>query len=297
MQAIAEHGSFTGAAKVLGTTQPAISQLVKRQEQRLGTPLVERFGRRIRLTEAGKLIASRAENVLQELNAISVGVHSLACLQSGQVRIAAFPSAAATFIPPALADLSRSHEEVSVSLIEQEPPEALAALEDGECDIAVVFDYDLSDTAADLGASLQITELLIESMEVVVAADHPLARNQVASMRDFANERWVAGCPRCRGFLQDLAGEAGFSPQVGFQTEETLTMVALVGHGLGVAVLPELMTVRAAPERVARIGLSPARSRRVRAVTTADAAKVPAVAATLKLLGQAAESFAADMRR
>lgn len=91
MKAIADEGSFTAAATSLGFTQPAISQMVRRLEQRTGTALVERLGRNVRLTEAGEVLARHAVTVLAALDAAEEEVAAIAGLRSGRVRLMAFP--------------------------------------------------------------------------------------------------------------------------------------------------------------------------------------------------------------
>ena len=103
MRAIADEGSFTGAAISMGYSQPAISQMVRRLEQRTGTVLVERVGRKVRLTEAGQVLARHALTVLAALDAAEEEVAAIAGLRAGRVRLMAFPSASATLVPRALA--------------------------------------------------------------------------------------------------------------------------------------------------------------------------------------------------
>jgi len=141
MKAIAEEGSFTGAAVALGYSQPAVSQMVRRLEQRTGTVLVERIGRNVRLTEAGKVLARHAVGVLSALDAAEEEVAAIAGLRAGRVRLMAFPSSSASLVPRALALVKERFPDISVTFSEGEPPESLAALRAGECDIAVAFAY------------------------------------------------------------------------------------------------------------------------------------------------------------
>ena len=108
MKAIADEGSFTSAANALGFTQPAISQMVRRLEQRTGTVLVERYGRQVRLTEAGQVLARHAVGVLAALDAAEEEITAIAGLRAGRVRLQAFPSSSATLVPKALAILTRA---------------------------------------------------------------------------------------------------------------------------------------------------------------------------------------------
>ena len=139
MRAIADEGSFTGAAASLGYSQPAVSQMVRRLEQRSGTVLVERIGRNVRLTEAGQVLARHAVGVLAALDAAEEEVAAIAGLRSGRVRLMAFPSSSASLVPRALGLVKKRFPDVRVTFSEGEPPESIAALRAGECDIAVAF--------------------------------------------------------------------------------------------------------------------------------------------------------------
>src|SRR5690242_20818226 len=125
MRAIADEGSFTGAALALGYSQPAISQMVRRLEQRTGTVLVERVGRNVRLTEAGQVLARHAVAVLAALDAAEEEVAAIAGLRAGRVRLMAFPSSSATLVPRALALVKQRFPDVQVTFTEAEPPESL----------------------------------------------------------------------------------------------------------------------------------------------------------------------------
>ena len=177
MKAIADEGSFTAAAASLGYTQPAISQMVRRLEQRTGTVLVERVGRNVRLTEAGQVLARHATPVLAALDAAEEEVAAIAGLRSGRVRLMAFPSASATLVPRALSLVKQRFPDVNISFTEAEPPESLAALKAGECDLAVAFAYegtDLGRGEEDLDQFV-ITPLLDDEVRLAVPEGHPVA--------------------------------------------------------------------------------------------------------------------------
>lgn len=216
MKAIADEGSFTAAAASLGYSQPAISQMVKRLEDKTGTALVERMGRVVRLTEAGQVLARTAVPVLSALESAESEVASIAGLRSGRVRLMSFPSASSTLVPRALALVKRRFPDVQVSFAEAEPPESLAALRAGECDIAVAFAYEGTDLGRgedDLD-SLTTLKLLDDGVSLALPKSHEFSARDSLAMDELADAPWIAGCPRCRGHLVSLATGAGFSPDV-----------------------------------------------------------------------------------
>jgi DNA-binding transcriptional LysR family regulator len=293
MRAIADEGSFTAAALALGYSQPAVSQMVRRLEQRTGTALVERVGRSVRLTEAGAVLARHATPVLAALDAAEEEVAAIAGLRSGRVRLMAFPSSSATLVPRALALVKKRFPDVTVSFTEAEPPESLAALRAGECDIAVAFAYE--------GAELEVPDedlemfsirpLLDDEVRLALPKDHPLAAEDVVDLADLDDDSWIAGCPRCRGHLLQMCHDVGYTPNVSFETEDYVAVQGLIAEGLGVALIPELILRTTHHPDVATRRVRPESIRRIYAVTTPDLERVPAVKATLDALCESASAL------
>lgn len=286
MKAISDEGSFTAAAASLGYSQPAISQMVRRLEQRTGTTLVERVGRTVRLTEAGEVLARHAVAVLKALQEAEDEVSAIAGLEAGRVRLKAFPSASATVVPGALAQLREQHPGVTVTFSEGEPPESIAALRAGDCDIALVFAYDGAGlpAAEEEMHTLHPVELFDDPVKVALPRRHRLAGESVVNLADLSGEDWIAGCPRCRGHLLDSCEIAGFRPKVTYETEDYMAVLGLVGAGLGCALLPALNLAKADHPEVVTRAIDPPSHRTVYAVTTPDLIGVPAVATTLTAL-------------
>lgn len=299
LHAVGEHGSITAAARETGVSQPAASQHVRRLERRLGTALVERVGRAVRLTPAGAALARHGESLNATLRAALLEVEALAGLRAGVVRLAAFPSSTATLVPTALAALRAAHPGLTVRLAEVEPPESLAMLRAGECDVVLAFSYpgidrgsgqgDAAATGADDAARLVTTHVLDDVTTVALPADHPLAEVTGLELAQLARDEWIAGCPRCRQHLLSAAHASGFTPGITYATDDYSAVLGLVSAGLGVALLPGLVRPIAQrhPGVVVRevTGVS---VRSVQALTSPDLIRVPAVAATVAALRDAA---------
>jgi len=293
VRAIADEGSFTGAAVSLGYSQPAVSQMVRRLEQRSGTVLVERIGRHVRLTEAGQVLARHAVGVLAALAAAEGEVAAIAGLRSGRVRLMAFPSSSASLVPRALSLVKKRFPDITVTFSETEPPESLAALRAGECDIAVAFAYEGGEIARGEDLDFFVTRKLIDDeVRLAVPKGHALAGKDGVELADFADESWIAGCPRCRGHLLSLSQRAGFVPNVLFETEDYVAVLGLVSEGLGVALVPDLILAAAHNTDVVTLFLEPASRRQIHAVTTEGLQRVPAVKATLEALCASARGHA-----
>lgn len=239
--AVARSGSVTAAARELHYSQPTVSHHLARLEAETGAKLVQRVGRGIRLTEAGRLLADRAAEILGRIDSASAELAAHVGLQSGRVRMAAFPSALGTFVPAAAVRLAGEHPGLDLRLVEAEPPEALRMLRDGEVDVAVIFRY--AETAPEEDG-IRLTHVLDDPSYLITAknesADSGAERPGSADIGTHATARWIAGCERCRAHLLDLCSLAGFEPRVSFTTDDYVAVQAMVAAGLGVAVLPGL---------------------------------------------------------
>lgn len=236
---VVREGSYSAAARVLGYSQPAITQQMQALEKSVGMPLFVRSGRGLRLTDAGTLLARHSDVILGDMTAAQLQLRALARLKSGLVRICAFPSANATLVPKAISVLLNERPDVRVELQEAEPPESLERLERGECDVALGFSFRESED--ELSASLVEIPLMQDVLTVLLPRGHRLAREQVIRLGSLMTERWIAGCSRCRANLLYLCAEEGFVPDVVLSTDDNLAVQALVAAGLGIALMPTLV--------------------------------------------------------
>ncbi|MEU0392822.1 LysR family transcriptional regulator [Streptomyces sp. NPDC006208] len=288
LRAVAATGSFSAAARELGCTQPAVSQQMKALETSAGTPLLIRTGREMRLTQAGEALVRHAAGILAGLTAAEEEIAAIAGLRAGRVRLVSFPSGSSTLVPTALAALRAAHPGTRVSLVDAEPPRSVEMLRDGDCDVALAFRYGEAAGADAEWADLVVRPLLTDRLVGLVPEGHRLAEADTVAIGDLADEPWIAGCPRCRRQLVDVCEEAGFTPRIDFATDDYPAVVGLVGAGLGVAVLPELAIESVRPRGARTVTVEPAVAREIVALTLADLAQVPAVAATLDELTRAA---------
>lgn len=286
VRAIADEGSLTAAAASLGYSQPALSQSLKRIEARVGIVLVERVGRRLRLTEAGEILARHAPAVADALDSAAGELDELRGLRAGRVRLAAFPSASAALVPRLLAELSASHPGVSLTYVEAEPPEAVDAVRAGRVDVALSFSYpgDPDDPHGESARGLAVRAIGRDALHAVLPAGHA-AEGGAVELAALADENWIAGCPRCRGHLLQACASAGFVPRISFETDNFVAVQSLVAMGIGVALLPA-MALESAPVRPG-IAVRPTAAddaRILHLVTARGARRVPATAVVLRAL-------------
>ncbi|WP_317983632.1 LysR family transcriptional regulator [Microbacterium radiodurans] len=285
VRAISDAGSLTAAATALGYSQPAVSQQIKRLEHRLGVPVVERVGRRMRLTEAGRVIARHAAAVATAIDAASGELAQLAGLRAGTVRMVGFPSASPTVLPRLMDRLASAEPGLTLTYVEAEPPEAIADVRADRADIALTFGYpgDRSDPHGDNARGLDAELIGHDELLAVLPAHHRAARGRgPIDIAPLAGESWIAGCPRCRGHLLEVCGRAGFVPSIRFETDNFVAVEQLVAQGIGVATLPGLAVASfpLLPGVVTR-PLPSSERRAIHAVSAGGAGRVPAVASVL----------------
>ncbi|MEU6407145.1 LysR family transcriptional regulator [Microbispora sp. NPDC046933] len=274
--AVARTGTVTGAARELHYSQPSVSHHLARLEAETGAKLVQRVGRGVRLTEAGRLLAERGAEILGRLDAASAELAAHVGLRAGRVRLAAFPSALGTFVPAAATRLAQDHPGLDLRLMEAEPPEALRLLRAGRVDVAVVFRY--GETAPE-DDGVRLVHLLDDPSLLVT----PSAYGGAGDLAAYADGPWIAGCERCRAHLLTLCAEAGFEPRVSFTTDDYVAVQAMVAAGLGVAILPRLaLSAHRHPD--VRVSELPGSARRVYAATYGEPPDPPAVAALVAAL-------------
>jgi len=324
--AVARHGSVTAAAHALNYAQPSVSHHLARLEAETGTKLVQRAGRGIRLTDAGRLLAERAIEVIGRLDAAENELAVFAGLRAGRLRLAAFPSALSTIVPAAAAILHERHPSVDLRLTEAEPPEAVRMLRAGYVDVALVFRHESADggrtgtrdtaanqldkadpAKADTGDYLAATEknddireqvLFSEAVHLIMpettlrGGEPPLAPAVTelwsADLARLAEYRWIAGCDRCREHLLQQCASAGFTPRIAFTTDDFVAAQALVTAGLGVTLLPGL-ALRAARNPGVRTARLRGTRRCVVAVRYGEPPDPPATAVLLDALRAAAD--------
>lgn len=273
LAAVARHGSVTAAARELHYSQPSVSHHLAKLEAETGAKLIQRVGRGIRLTEAGRMLAERATEIVGRIDSASAELSAHVGLRAGRVRLAAFPSALGTFVPDAASLLARQHPGLELRLTETEPPEALRMLRAGYVDVAVIFRYD--DTAPE-DEGIRLLPLLDDPSYLVTSG-------RTGDLSTHRDARWIGGCDRCRSHLLDLCARAGFEPEIAFTTDDIVAVQALVAAGMGVTALPGLALQAHRHPKVNAVEL-PGSTRHVYAATYGEPPDPPATTALLTAL-------------
>jgi DNA-binding transcriptional LysR family regulator len=234
--AVAQSGRFTAAARACNVSQPSLSVQVAKLEEELGGALFERSRRGARLTARGELFLPRAKAVLGEMEAAHREVESLAGLSTGKVTLGCLPTTGAHVLPRVLAAFRRAHPKVQVLLREESSPGLARCLEQGEVDLAILDE-------AGLRSGMEHVPLLSEDLLAALPPRHPLAGKGRVALRQLAGDPFILMKPDhgFRTITDSLMRKAGIEPRVVFESGEIETVQALVGAGLGVSIVPQMV--------------------------------------------------------
>jgi DNA-binding transcriptional LysR family regulator len=233
--ALGEERSFTRAAQREHIAQPSLSQQIRRLEDEVGLPLVERTTRSLRITDAGRLLLSRARRILAELEAAEAELQSLRGVQAGNVSVGAMHSMGPVDLSLALALFHDRYPHVGLSVREQSSEELADMLRGDVLDVAF-----LSVTERIQSEGLGLQRLIEEELVVMVPGDHHLASRQAVTIGELADEPFISyrEGARLHELLMSAAGEASFQPKVMLESNENTRIRRMVSRGMGIALVP-----------------------------------------------------------
>lgn len=287
LREVAQRGTVTAAAQALGYTPSAVSQQLSSLEVELGVPVLERRGRNVALTDAGRLLVEHADAVLGALERAEAAVAELHGEPVGPVRIASLASAAATIVPVALRAALAEHPGLEPEVAVHPLDENIRELRLGAIDIAIEQTYEFA--PHDLFEDLERTVLLEEPLLLLSPAGDP--RDHVADTGDLP---WVASPPTsaCGRSTRAITGRAGICPRFSFETEDHFATVRLVSAGLAVAIVPSL-AMQHRPDDV-HVAVVPRAHRTISVLTRPAARQRPAITSMVAHLASAAQRFGFD---
>ncbi|MEV6580738.1 LysR substrate-binding domain-containing protein [Streptomyces sp. NPDC051582] len=258
LRELARRGTIAAVAEALAFSPSAVSQQLSVLEREAGLPLLERTGRRVRLTPAGQNLVRHAEAVLERLEEAAADLADARSGLAGVLRIGAFPTATRAIVPAALVSLARRHPGLEPMVSETDPAAVAHALRAGDLDVALVHEYDFVPAPQEPG--LATRPLYRESMYLAAAAPvavpAPVAPapvtaparapdpgpDQGAVLRAYAAAPWITAThgTLCHAMAVRACQAAGFTPRIRHRVDEFPAVLALVAAGQGVAVVPHL---------------------------------------------------------
>lgn len=285
LAALERLGTIAAVARELHLTAPGVSMQLAALEREVELPLTERHGRTLALTPAGVLLARHGRDLVDRLSLAEMEVAALRDGAAGTYRLAAFPSAARTFVADAWRGiLDDPATGIRLTLLELEPQDALPALAAGDVDLAVTHAY--SNMTGAVGDDFDAVQVGSEPVWLAVR-DHDAG---TADLRDFAAHDWVVPHEQwaCREMVQRACGLAGFEPRAAAEATDFAAILALVAAGVGVALVPQL-TVATVPGGVRLVPLVDPVFRHDFVVTRRVSAADPGIAALRALLAASAD--------
>ncbi|MFG1907484.1 LysR family transcriptional regulator [Kribbella sp. NPDC048928] len=290
LRALADHGTVTAAAEVLHLTPSAVSQQLAALETEVGQELLERRGRRVAITSAGRLLLTHADTILAEVERAEDAMRLHANGANGEVRVVAFATAITLLVAPALTRLRETSPGLNLVVRDAEGHQGITHLLDGDADLAIAVEHRGSPRPDD--QRLARIPLYAEPFVAVLPRDHPAAGQQTLELSVLSNDDWVMTAPGnpIRDVVLLACEQAGFQPRIVHQSDDFRAVAALVAAGGGVSLVPRLAVPEPTRARILPLA-DPAPTRRVYAAVRTSRAEHPLITATLAVLTEVAEKL------
>jgi LysR family transcriptional regulator for metE and metH len=231
LDAVAENGSVTGAAKRLHTTQSALSHQLKDAEERVESRLFLRLGKKMVLTPAGEYLRAAARRVLDDLRRAEEKVRNLNGGPGGLIRLTTECYTCYHWLPPLLKRFHKKYPKVEVVIDADSTHDAVDALLSGKLDIAIL-------SCAPKHKNLMLTPICEDEMAIVMAPEHRLTQSKFVSPRDFVDETVLVYPPREEStLLQSYLIPNGIEPRAVLEIPLTEAMIEMVAAGMGMTLL------------------------------------------------------------
>ena len=272
--ALARAGSFSRAAALLGITQSAVSHAVRALESELGVTLVQREGVQSSLSDAGSQLLVRANDILQQREALVQEAATVRGVARGTLRIASFGSTSSLRLLPALlAAYRRAQPEVEVQVEEQDDETVIRWLLEQRAEIGFVTLPD------DRFETVRLAE---DEFVAVVPSAHRLAQKRTIQAKDLEGEPFIRTGAGSGPAVDRILAESGARPKVLYRFEQLSSVLGFVGQGHALAIAARLALPDEAPGVVYR-SLSPPQ-RRITGLAVRSMKRLsPAASAFLKL--------------
>lgn len=232
---VVRQGGFSEAAKVVFTTQSAVSKAVRQLEDELGLPLLNRIGHRATLTDAGEVVYRRAIAILAGRDDLLAELSELRGLTRGTLRLGLPPIGNDALFAPVFAVFRSRYPGIEIRLVEQ----GAKRLEE----MVLADEVDLGASLLPMPDVFEWQTVRCEPMHVLLPSAHPLAGQQtvpLAALKDNPFLLFETGFA-LNGIILDACRAAGFAPDIAARSSQINFIVELVAAGLGVGFLPRLI--------------------------------------------------------
>ncbi|KUN31340.1 LysR family transcriptional regulator [Streptomyces corchorusii] len=290
LRELKHRGTLAAVAAALSYAPSSVSQQLSQLETEVGVPLLEPVGRRVRLTEQAEILVAHTEAILERLERAEADIAASLSDLTGTLRVAAFQTAALALVPTALGLLRDQHPHLRVHVTHMEPERALPALLARDFDLVLAEEYPGNPNPRP--AELEQEDLLDDLLHLALPkpAGTGEADGPTAALRSLADHPWVMEPEgtAARHWAMTLCRNAGFEPDVRFETTDLLLHLRLVEQQHAAALLPGLVWAGQSPTVTLRPLPRGQRTRRIFTVVRRGRGRHPAVRACREALHRAA---------
>ncbi|MFE0103415.1 LysR family transcriptional regulator [Streptomyces sp. NPDC059009] len=239
-----DQGTVTAAARALNLSPSAVSQQLRQLARQTGVDLLEPDGRRLRLTTAGRTLLTHADRLCTQWEQARAELSRHGAQTHRTLRLAGFATSVGPLLAPVAAQLGAATPPLRVTVEEADTRSCYEKFLADRVDIALVTPLPGSPSSDD--ARYHLEPLLDDVLDLVVPAQHALAAEESVDLSAAAHEDWIAPHHDQSRLMRAACALAGFSPRIVHQADEWQAVLALIGHGLGVCLVPRLVPVAAA---------------------------------------------------
>ena len=232
-QQVADGTTVTEVSELAAVTQSGVSRALGRLEAEVGTPLLRRSGRTLRMTHAGAVFKRHVDALLHQLDDGIAAVHQLIEPATGTVTLAFQQSLGTWLVPDLVRSFRTAHPGIRFLLTQARDELQSAALDGGQADLEI-------GTSRPADPAVHARRVALEPLRLALPGDHQLASQQRIQLAEVSGEPFVSLRPASalRQLTDDLCERAGFRPAVVFEGDDLSTVRGFVAAGLGVAIVP-----------------------------------------------------------
>lgn len=280
LREVARKDTISAAADSLGYTRSAVSQQLVNLEKVTGVAVLERVGRGVRLTDAGRELVRHADDVLAGLESAQASLERFGDDARGELDLGLYQSVADTLLLPIVSELAARHPELRLRTREIDPGLAVDQLVHGDLDLAFTVDY--PNAPVEVRAGIVHEHVADDPFRLIVPDDHELGRDGPVAPSELGGHDFIAPDPDhlCGSFVAAFLRRSGIEPAVRHRIEAYPTTLNFVAAGQGIALIPEL-GLTDPPEGVRIVELAEPAIRELRLSYRESSADRPAIRAVV----------------
>lgn len=247
-----ELGSLSKAAEELGYTQSGISHMMQSLEDEVGFPLMVRTSTGIQPNREGELLLPAIRQLLNTSESLEQHIAKIKGIDTGRIRIAAYPSVAAYWLPTIIRRFQKDYPRVEIEIIEMGSGAIEAMMESRQAELCIY--------AGGEGKLFEWVPLCRDRMMVLLSPGHPLAAEKAFPLEALKDSEFIMPMPDYDGEVRFILNKLDHWPHISFSACSDYTIINMVTQGLGISILPELLLENYGHQAVA-LPLEPAQDR------------------------------------